>query len=75
MAHPSSSGGDAGSAETWRMAHLPSGDEDDGSKQQVWTKTLKALARSLEEAHGKGLHDSSGQPEGVEGLGLSEENG
>ena len=25
------------------MAHLPSGDEDDGSKQQVWTKTLKAL--------------------------------
>ena len=43
LAHPSSSGGAAGSAETWRMAHLPSSDEDDGSKQQVWTTTLKAL--------------------------------
>ena len=37
MAHPSSSSGDAGPAEIERMAHLPSGDEDDGSKQQVWT--------------------------------------
>ena len=33
----------AGRTEEWRMAHPSSSDEDDGSRQQVWTKTLKAL--------------------------------
>ena len=79
--NPSSSSGDAGPAEIGDAAHLPSGDEDDGSKQQVWTKTLKALRHfAADKVAGKtlmerGFHDSLGQLEGVEGSGLPEENG